>query len=88
MKGCQRKVIFLKNTGSDMFDEAYFVVSRDCENEKICEDSMIAAANRIINDSIELDKEKKKKRILKLVLKNLLPFAVGVGLSALVMIIF
>lgn len=88
MRGCQRKVIFLKNTGSDMFDEAYFVVSRDCEKEKICEDSMIAAANRIINDSIELDKEKKKKRIIRFILKNILPFAIGACLSAVVMIIF
>ena len=50
MKGYQRKVIHIKNTGSYLFDEAYFVLSRDGEDLKLGEDDMVTEANRIIND--------------------------------------
>jgi hypothetical protein len=30
VRGCQKKIIYLKNTGSEVFEEAYFVVR---ENE-------------------------------------------------------
>ncbi len=48
MRGCQKKVIFLKNTGSSLFDEAYFVISREGEKENVGENNMIVEANRII----------------------------------------
>ena len=50
MKGYQRKVIHIKNTGSYLFDEAYFVLSRDGEDLRLGEDDMVTEANRIIND--------------------------------------
>ena len=81
MRGCQKKVIFLKNTGCDLFDEAYFVVSRESEEKNVCEDSMIAAANKIIKNSIELDKEKRKKKIMIGALRIALPFLLGAFIS-------
>ena len=27
VRGCQKKIIYLKSTGSEVFDEAYFVLS-------------------------------------------------------------
>jgi hypothetical protein len=50
MRGYQRKVIHIKNTGSYLFDEAYFVLSRDGEDLQLGEDDMVTEANRIIND--------------------------------------
>ncbi len=50
MQGYQRKVIHIKNTGSYLFDEAYFVLSRDGEDLHIGEDDMVSEANRIINE--------------------------------------
>ena len=50
MRGYQRKVIHIKNTGSYLFDEAYFVLSRDGEDLRLGEDDMVTEANRIIND--------------------------------------
>ena len=88
MRGYQRKVIFLKNTGCDLFDEAYFVLSHDCEKEQVCEDSMIAAASKIINESISLEKEKRKQRILKKTLKIAIPFIFGVALSLIITVLF
>jgi hypothetical protein len=32
IKGCQRKIIYLKDTGSNAFDEAYFILKSDAED--------------------------------------------------------
>jgi hypothetical protein len=50
MRGYQRKIIHLKNTGSYLFDEAYFVLSRDGEDLHIGEDYMVKEAGRIIDN--------------------------------------
>lgn len=77
MRGYQKKVIFLKDTGSNLFDEAYFVVSRKGEEAKIDQSDMVFEANRIIKESLkdkELrirgEREKKKKSFF-------LPFLLG-----------
>ena len=56
MRGYQKKVIFLKDTGSHLFDEAYFVVSRKGEEAHIEQSDMVYEANRIIKESLS-DKE-------------------------------
>ena len=61
MRGYQRKVIFLKNTGSHLFDEAYFVVSREGEAAHIEQSDMVFEANRIIKESLK-DKEHRVRR--------------------------
>lgn len=62
MKGCQRSVIYLKNTGSDLFDEAYFVVSREGECAGVGQSDMIYEANRIIDESLEGDTVRKRSK--------------------------
>ena len=81
MKGCQKKVIFLKNTGSYLFDEAYFIISREGERSPITEESMIVEANRIIESSI--DTEKKDSHGGHTALRVAVPFLIGAALSAL-----
>ena len=50
MRGCQKRVIYLKNTGSRHFEEAYFVIrSGECTSDK----SMIDEANRIISENTD-----------------------------------
>ena len=56
MRGYQKKVIFLKDTGSQLFDEAYFIVSRRGEEAHIDQSDMVFEANRIIKESLD-DKE-------------------------------
>lgn len=56
MRGYQKRVIFLKNTGSELFEEAYFVV-KDGMGEKRSHLDMVGEANRIIEENYE-----KKKR--------------------------
>ena len=46
IKGCSRQVIVLKNTGCDLFEEAYFIVRpKGCEKKH---DDLLLEANRII----------------------------------------
>ena len=50
MRGYQKSIICLKNTGSRLFDEAYFVVSPMGESTK--KDDMVLEANRIVEENI------------------------------------
>ena len=66
IKGCQKKIIYLKNTESGLFDEAYFVVSRDGGAAGAGETDMINEAKRIIEGASEqecITKKKKRKSI-------------------------
>jgi len=47
MRGCERKIILLKGTESQMFDEAYFLVRK--EFEKRGHDEIVREAQRIID---------------------------------------
>ena len=86
MRGYQKKVIFLKDTGSHLFDEAYFVVSRKGEEAQICKSDMIFEANRIIKESLG-DREKRIKGERKFFsLRVILPFFAGAIISFLITI--
>ncbi len=78
MRGYQKRVIFLKHTGSRLFDEAYFVVSP--ASEGATEGDMVLEANRIIEDNIKSarpEKGQKKKMYLY-------PFLLGTAVSAII----
>ncbi len=51
MRGYQKRVIYLKNTGSRNFEEAYFIVRADISGENCSSDLMIEEANRIIDEN-------------------------------------
>ena len=81
MKGYQRKVIHIKNTGSYLFDEAYFVLSRDGEDLKLGEDDMVTEANRIINDK---NYARLKNGILFRYKSQIISLTAGVAIGAMV----
>lgn len=84
MRGYQRKVIFLKDTGSHLFDEAYFVVSRRGEEANIGKSDMILEANRIIKESLTY-REKRARGIKSIFRLNvIIPFLVGALVSFLI----
>jgi len=65
MRGYQKKVVCFKNTGSDLFEEAYFVLKNTDEElsfEKRRE-ILIKEAGRIIENSLCNGDGKKKKLI-------------------------
>ena len=51
IKGCNKRVVYMKNTGSDMFDEAYFIVRAEAAATDRSEHDMVAEAERIIRES-------------------------------------
>ena len=88
MKGYQKKVIFLKNTGSHFFDEAYFVISRQGEEAAIGQSDMILEANRIIRESIGEDAQKVRREKGERTWSFFPPFFLGVFVSSALMLIF
>ncbi len=63
IKGCSRRMIVLKDTGSDFFDEAYFVLKSGKEvNAFSGEKDFVAEARRIISRSQFHNTNEKKER--------------------------
>ncbi|MBO5286547.1 MAG: hypothetical protein J6B34_00325 [Clostridia bacterium] len=85
IKGCQKRIVFLKDTGSDYFDEAYFVI-KPCAVEK-SESDIILEATRIANEAIEKGNDKEKNRGLFRVISFLLGCFAGIGATLLFVLI-
>ena len=85
MRGYQKRVVYLKNPGSAIFEEAYFVIKDDLsygESEK----SIIDEANRIIKENSVSTVRGKRRGWIK---GFILPFTIGitVGFATLLFII-
>lgn len=82
IKGCQKRVLWVKNIESDCFDGAFFIVS-DKSGEKLrSESSMVAEANRIISQSaitnyFGVEKGSQKKQAGEMRVLKIKWFAVG-----------
>lgn len=51
MRGYQKRVIFVKNTGSRHIEEAYFVMRSDVSGAEVSRELVVAEADRIIKES-------------------------------------
>ena len=51
MRGYQKRVIFVKNTGSRHIEEAYFVMRSDVSGAESSRQEIVAEADRIIRES-------------------------------------
>lgn len=79
-RGVQRKMIVLKNIGSELFDEAYFVIKESGENP-MSEKDMVSEACRIVSEKLVVGKKRKKGgRIIR----DFLTFSLGASISFLV----
>ena len=83
MRGYQKKVIYLKNTGSRNFEEAYFVLRSDIDSPKISEGEMIREANTIIDENFGLS----GRGFLYAKRWYILTFIIGFALSFLVCVL-
>ncbi len=83
MRGYQKKVIYMKNTGSPMFCEAYFVLSENSEKSQHNKLDMISEANRIIEENFG----KKKNIFNKRNLFYVAAFLAGAGITLLAFLI-
>lgn len=98
LKGCQRKIIMVKDTGSRYFDSAYFVIKHDLP-QGAHESDMLAEAHRMI-DACEIKensltkaedfpaKPTHKQHKFSIALTGIILFFAGVSLSATVLLIF
>ena len=88
MRGYQKKVIYLKNTGSSIFEEAYFIIRSDKKESTgktyTC-DELIEEANRIIEENSTLQRDKKRKIPT---VANTVIFAIGFLSAALLSVTF
>lgn len=78
LRGCQKKIIYLKNTGSDVFDEAYFIVGERAIGAGMRECDMVEEANRILDECFS--KEEKcdfKQKTLAFLKAKTIPFITG-----------
>ncbi len=48
IKGCQKKMVIVKNISSDIFDEVYFILKDDRKDDSLKNEDMISEANRIV----------------------------------------
>jgi hypothetical protein len=92
VRGCQRKVIFLKNTESKIFSEAYFIV--DDKSSQTCEADMVREANRIIEENLArgahyCGREKRGiRRATSAILRGIPAFVLGGGVATVLCLIF
>ena len=85
VRGCQKKIIYLKNSGSTLFEEAYFVIKNDSQYEEISECDMIEEANRIINESFYQDElDSFGKKAVSFLKRYVVPFLIGVAAGAVI----
>lgn len=81
LRGCQKKIIVLKNTGSEMFEEAYFIIKPEFEDKS--DFNIIEEATKIISSNQLVVKKPRVKKEIPL----LLPFGIGALLGALLSIL-
>lgn len=89
IKGCKKNVVYVRNTESDVFEEAYFILSDDFESKQPSEPDMVAEANRIIAESpiaayfgITAEKQRKKHGLKSLNFSRGLWFVAGALFSS------
>lgn len=93
VRGCQRKVIFLKNTNSKLFSEAYFIIDDRADTRALTEGDMVREANRIIDESLERRGEIGERRtgfgrVTSFLIRHLPAFLIGAGCTLLFTFIF
>ena len=83
IKGCHKNIVFLKDTGSKLFDEAYFILKPDAMGKE--ESDIILEANKIVNGLCpESFKGKEKKGHFGKVIAFTLGVLLGFGAMLLV----
>jgi hypothetical protein len=89
IKGCKKKIIQIKDTGSKFFEEAYFVIRDEALKAEINECNIIRDATAIVNEYISGATATKTRRSrAKSLILFLLGFFIGAILSALSLLIF
>ena len=85
VRGYQKRVIFLKNTGSEVFDEAYFILGNNKDADLYSKEDLIMECEKIIEKNLDGEEGSLRlsKRFFKFLKCYALPFSIGffVGLG-------
>ena len=65
IKGCHKNIVFLKDTGSELFEEAYFILKPNAKDKGDAD--IISEATKIVNCLDDGNKKKGKRRLGKLI---------------------
>lgn len=85
VRGCQKKIIYLKNTKSNMFEEAYFIIRNGLPDEEQNECDMVKEANRILNESFELEtRQTALKKVVHFFKRHIITFSCGILFGSLI----
>ena len=86
IKGCEKRVVWIRNTESETFDQAYFILSESAYEKKKSESDIVAEAKRIIGQAPITgwweEPPKTKKRRLSSASSSLAFFVIGFALGA------
>lgn len=63
LRGVQKQVIVLQDTGSEFFDQAFFIVSPKGQGKKHCD--MVAAARGIVDSRLRNGRGVKREKNVK-----------------------
>ena len=63
VKGTQKHMVVLRTNNSRYYEEAYFVLRDGYRRSDESESSMMAEANRILDESMLMPQPKRKKRL-------------------------
>ena len=84
IRGCQRRIYYVKNPGGDVFDEAYFVIRKDYTGRgtTLTGDPELAdEAGRIVAQAAENGEKKKNRK------ERITAFVAGAAVAVLLFII-
>lgn len=90
IKGCQKKVIWIRNTESELFDQAYFILSDAAQTGSKTENDIIKEAKQIIARSPvkgywgeeTIEKKTERSRASQIRRLKILFFAFGCAVGA------
>ena len=82
VRGTQKQMVVLRTNNSRYYEEAYFVLRDGCRTGSTAEGSMMAEANRILDESMLMPQPRKKKR-----LSRWAAFGVGVGVGVVLSVV-
>lgn len=84
LRGIGKRVVVLKNTDSDVFEEAIFIIK---SNNKVCQKDILTECEKIINNTCE-NLNKKKKKTLSIISKiSILSLSIGFMLLTIILLI-
>lgn len=78
IKGCHRNIVFIKNTASEYFEEAYFILREPCATHG--KGDAVSEASRLLLEAERKLSYKKRRRVPRW--ENVFSFSLGMVISA------